>query len=312
MNILIIGVGAIGGWLAEGLHKGGAAVDLLARGASYQALQKGMIIHEDGGESRVHHLPVYLTPSKNKIYDVIILATKTHDNDALYALINDHSHHNTLVLTAQNGMPVWMMAENGLGNLPLIKGQMVAGVIHGSTTLEAPGVIRIHKVNRMIMGLALGEIPQSLKDLSYNFENGGIHAPLSADIRVEIWAKLWGNMSMNPVSALTRLSKNPLFEMRETLEILKAMMDEHVSLGLSLGLTMPMTTSERLEIANKLGDFKTSTHKDAVALRPMEIEGLLGDILRLAELKKVSMPVSKIVYGLSRGLNLSFLTNPTS
>jgi 2-dehydropantoate 2-reductase len=306
MKVLIIGIGAIGGWLAEILHKGGASVDLLARGASYEALQNGMTIHEDGGVSRLHHLPVYLAPPSGKLYDVIVLATKTHDNAAMFALINTHSHDNTLILTAQNGMPVWMMAENGLGDMPYIKGKMVAGVIHGSTTLEKPGVIRIHHINRMIMGQAQGTSLE-LQTLSDIFKNGGLNAPIAHDIRVEIWSKLWGNMSMNPVSALTRLSKNPLFETSETLDILKAMMDEHVTLGLALGLTMTMTTQDRLDIASKLGDFKTSTHKDAIALRPMEIEGLLGDLLRLAAIKNVAMPVSKIVYGLSKGLNLSFL-----
>jgi 2-dehydropantoate 2-reductase len=306
MKILIIGIGAIGGWLAEGLHKGGAAVDLLARGASYDALQNGMTIHQDGGASRKHHLPVYLAPPTGKLYDVIVLATKTHDNAAMFTLINAHSYDETLILTAQNGMPIWMMAENGLGEMPYIKGKMVAGVIHGSTTLEKPGVIRIHHINRMIMGLARDTSP-ALQKLSDIFAKGGLKTPIADNIRVEIWSKLWGNMSMNPVSALTRLSKNPLFDTPETLDILKAMMEEHVTLGLALGLTMPITTQDRLDIASKLGDFKTSTHKDAVALRPMEIEGLLGDILRLATLKNVAMPVSKIVYGLSKGLNLSFL-----
>jgi 2-dehydropantoate 2-reductase len=289
MKILVIGIGAIGGWLAGALaHED---VTLLARGEAYEVLNsKGLTLIEEG-KSRVVRFPVVTETNQN--FDCVIVATKTQDTAS--ALANITLTPQTLVVYAQNGIPPWFMGEK-------TRGIPVACVVHGSTSRQSAGVIEIHKTHKIILG-SLEKC--DLAPLTKSFYSGGILAEVSQNIRLDIWAKLWGNMSMNPVSALTRLSSKPLLETKETRQILESMMEEHFELGKKIGILLPITVQERLAMAEKLGDFKTSSLRDVERGVPIELEGLLGCVLKLAKEKGVAMPVSNVIYTACVGLNRS-------
>lgn len=289
MNILIIGVGAIGGWLAGALQH--EKVTLLARGESLRVLQKEGLTLLENGISR--KLSFSLVTSTTAEFDVIIVATKTQHTAA--ALAGVKITPQTKVVYAQNGLPPWFMGQE-------TQGVPVAGVVHGSTSRVKPGVVEIHKTEKIILGSPMA---CDLSPLADALIKGGINAEISTNIRLAIWSKLWGNMSMNPLSALTRLSSQPLMGLPQTRSLLESMMQEHVTLGEKLGLNMPISVQERLAMAQKLGDFKTSSLRDVERGLPIEIEGLLGDLLRLAEAQKIEMPVSRMIYNACLGLNLS-------
>jgi 2-dehydropantoate 2-reductase len=126
---------------------------------------------------------------------------------------------------------------------------------------------------------------------------------LTEDIRLEIWAKLWGNMNMNPVSALTRLTANGIFGEPRLFDLVRAMMTEFVRVGERLGIALPMTVDERLVVTRRLGDFRTSMLNDVEAGRALEVEGILGAVVELAEKLGEPVPASSVVYALARGLN---------
>jgi 2-dehydropantoate 2-reductase len=125
---------------------------------------------------------------------------------------------------------------------------------------------------------------------------------IPADIRVEIWAKLWGNMNMNPVSALTRRTANGIFGDPGLLELVREMMTEFVEVGKRIGIDLPMTVEERLLVTRRLGDFRTSMLNDLDAGRPLEVDGLLGVVVEIAAALGLAVPASRTVYALARTL----------
>jgi 2-dehydropantoate 2-reductase len=134
-------------------------------------------------------------------------------------------------------------------------------------------------------------------------KGGGVACPVTAEIRTEIWGKLWGNMNMNPVSALTRRTANGILGDDRLLGLVREMMSEFVRLGERIGLRLPMSVDERLVVTRRLGDFRTSMLNDLEAGRALEIEGLLGVVVEIAEKLGEPVPASRTVYALARGLD---------
>jgi 2-dehydropantoate 2-reductase len=126
---------------------------------------------------------------------------------------------------------------------------------------------------------------------------------VTADIRLEIWAKLWGNMNMNPVSALTRLTAKPILGDPRLFELVRGMMTEFAELGARIGLKLPMTVDERLVVTRRLGDFRTSMLNDLEAGRPLEVEGLVGVVVEMADKLGLPVPMSRAVYALARAID---------
>jgi 2-dehydropantoate 2-reductase len=321
MRVLVIGAGAVGGWLAATLSRGGAEVALLARGATLQALrERGLLLSEGkGGEAFV--LPASDRAGDLPRPDAVILAVKTHgfaDAVAWGAPALARGSSGALVVTAMNGLPWWFLdgLEGPLANqrlesvdpggkaAALLAGaRPVGAVVHASMRAERPGVIRVAAVDRLILGEPGGTASREALDLAELVKAGGVDCIAAPDIRLEIWAKLWGNMNMNPVSALTRLTANGIFAEPRLLELVRDMMTEFVRIGERLGLKLPMSVEERLAVTRRLGDFRTSMLNDAEAGRPLEVEGLLGVVVELAERLGEPVPASRAVYALARGIN---------
>ncbi len=187
----------------------------------------------------------------------------------------------------------------------------VAGVVHASMRAEAPGVIRVAAVDRLILGEPGGNVSRETTALGELVAAGGVACPIVADIRTEIWGKLWGNMNMNPVSALTRLTAGAMLGDARLLEVVRDMMGEFVRVGERLGIKLPMGVDERIVVTRKLGDFRSSMLNDADAGRPLEVEGLLGVVVEIAEQLGEPVPASQAVYALARGLNGHLVSRQT-
>jgi 2-dehydropantoate 2-reductase len=179
----------------------------------------------------------------------------------------------------------------------------MGAVVHASAKAEAPGVIRVMNVDRLILGEPAGMISAHTEELARIIEKGGVSCPGTPQIRTEIWAKLWGNMNMNPVSALTRLTANGILGEPRLLQLVGDMMSEFVRVGERIGIKLLMTVDERLGVTRRLGDFRTSMLNDVEAGRPLEIEGLLGVVVEMAERLGEPVPTSRAVYALARAIN---------
>jgi 2-dehydropantoate 2-reductase len=317
MRVLVIGAGAVGGWLAGVLSRAGAEVALLARGATLAALRTdGLVLIE--GEWRT----AFALPASDKARDLpqpdaVVLAVKTYSLAEAVEAAGPALRHGPLLVTAMNGLPWWFL--DGLGG-PLRGARLdsidpggrvagllagvrpVAAVLHASMRVEAPGVIRVVGTDRLILGEPDGTTSPQTAELARLVTAGGVACLVSPAIRTEIWSKLWGNASMNPVSALVRRSSAGILGDPRLLALVRDMMEEFLRVGDRIGLPLPMSVDERIDVARKLGDFRTSMLGDAEAGRPLEVEGLLGVVVELAEKLGERAPASRVVYALARAI----------
>jgi 2-dehydropantoate 2-reductase len=318
MHVTVIGAGAVGGWLAATLAKGGAEVALVARGATLDQVRAHGLTLLTGERRETYRLPAAERAQELPKPDAIILAVKTHAFADVVADASPALTHGPLVATAMNGLPWWFLEglDGPLANQRLesvdpggkaaaMLGSVrpVGAVVHASMRAEAPGVIRVAAVDRLILGEPGATVSRETIQFDQLIKGGGVESVLTKDIRLEIWAKLWGNMNMNPVSALTRLTANGIFGEPRLFDLVREMMTEFVRVGERLGIALPMTVDERLVVTRRLGDFRTSMLNDVEAGRALEVEGLLGVVVELAEKLVEPVPASRTVYALARGLN---------
>lgn len=320
MRVLVIGAGAVGGWLAGALAKGGAEVALVARGAALEKIRADGLVLLQGERRETYRLAAAERAQELPRPDAVILAVKTYGFADAVTQSAPAFAHGPLFVTAMNGLPWWFLdglagplADQRLesvdpgGRAAALLGEVrpVGAVVHASTRAEAPGVIRVAAVDRVILGEPGNDVSPGIRELARLLAAGGVACPIAPDIRLEVWAKLWGNMNMNPVSALTRLTANGIFGEPRLFELVRDMMSEFVSLGARLGITLPMSVDERLVVTRRLGDFRTSMLNDLEAGRPLEVEGLLGVVVEMAEKLNEPVPASRAVYALARGINRS-------
>jgi 2-dehydropantoate 2-reductase len=317
MRVLVIGAGAIGGWLAGVLTRGGAEVALVARGAALTAIRAQGLALIEGDRRSAFALPASDTAADLPKPDAVVLAVKTYALADAAAAAAPALQAASLLVTAMNGLPWWFLDgfpgplagarlnavdPNGQVAALLAGVRPVAAVVHASTRVEAPGVVRVVGSDRLILGEPHGAISPPAAELARIATAGGLACSLTPDIRTEIWAKLWGNASMNPVSAIVRRSAHGIFNDPRLCELLAALMAEFARVGDRLGLKLPMSVKDRLAITAKLGDFRTSMLNDVEAGRPLEVDGLLGVVVELAERLGEPVPASRAVYALAGGM----------
>ena len=318
MRILVIGAGAIGGWLAGVLARGGADVTVLARGATLAALRSDGLTLLHGDRRETLRLPASDRAADLGKPDAVVLAVKTNGFADAVASAAAVFAHGPLVVTAMNGLPWWFLSGHagplqnqrleaadpgGRAAALLAAASPLAAVVHTSARALSPAVIRIHAVDRLVMGQPDGQTSPATAAFARIVEAGGAPCPISPVIRADIWAKLWGNMNMNPVSALTRRTANGILGDPHLLGLVRDMMTEFVRVGSRIGITLPMTVDDRIGITRKLGDFRTSMLNDIEAGRPLEVEGLLGVVVEMAGKLGEPVPASRAVYALARAIN---------
>jgi 2-dehydropantoate 2-reductase len=322
MKIAVIGAGAIGGFVGTQLAHAGEDVTFIARGATLEALKtRGIrVIMSDGSEKAVPRIKATADYSAAGPQDLVVLAMKAHQVEAVAADVPKLLGPGTVVVPMQNGIPFWYFHKHG-GALEgstvttvdptgaiqkSIPCERVIGcVVYPATELLAPGVIKQIEGNRFPVGDLDGTESERVKRVSECFIRGGLQSPVLPDIRAEMWLKLWGNMTFNPISALSRGTLASICQYAPTRELARAMMTEAQAIAAKLGITFRVTIEKRIAGAERVGHHKTSMLQDVEAGRPLETDALLGSVIELGRMTDTPTPHLDAVFALTKLLEQS-------
>ena len=315
MKVCIYGAGAIGGYLGVGLHRSGIDVALVGRGPHLAAMrERGLRLLIDGREY-LERVRCTDAPATLGIQDYVIIALKAHSIPMAVSAIAPLIGPSTTIVTASNGLPYWFFDVPGVpfhglalssvdpGSLQrttLGAARAVGCVVLPATEIVAPGVIRHEHGNKFPIGEPDGSRTARIAELHALLMAAGFDAPIRGDIRDEIWLKLWGNLCVNPVSALTTATIDRVVTDAGTRGVLVAMMDEARAIGERLGLRLRVDAERRLAGAEALGPHKMSMLQDLERGRPMEIDALVGVIAELGVVTGVPAPTIEVVLALIR------------
>ena len=315
MKVCIYGAGAIGGWIGSGLARAGCTVSMVARGATLDALRaRGIRVHQDHAYTS-QTVIASADPADLGIQDLVVLAVKAPSLPQVVAQIAPLIGPDTIVLTAMNGVPWWFLQGFGaeLAGRQLnsvdpdgalaraIPARHIIGcVVHASCSLDAPGLIRHRFGNRLIVGEPSGEQSVRVLALAALLEKAGFEAPVSPQIQKDIWFKLWGNMTVNPISALTGATTDLIMGDELVRGFISAVMLEAKEIGARIGITIDQQPEDRHAVTLKLGAFKTSMLQDVDAGKPIELDALVSAVRELGVLTQVATPHTDALLGLAR------------
>jgi 2-dehydropantoate 2-reductase len=320
MKICIVGAGAIGGALAFRLASSGHDVSVVARGAHLDAIvERGltMVDHLDGGKTATVRVAASDDPADLGPQDVVIIGLKAHAIPAMLPRLAPQVGPDTVVVPAINGLPWWYFQREGSRHDGMVvhsvdpQGTMsrtlaaeriVGCVVHIAAEVREPGVVH-HTAGRMLI---IGEIDRSLADpitkrlesLRAALDGGGFDTTMSRDVRYDVWAKLIGNLSFNPVAALTYAHMGRICADEGLLDVIRAMLREGMAVADAYGIRIAMTPDERIDVARHLGAARISMHQDFRAHRKPEIDAIVGAVIELAERVDVAVPITRMVRSL--------------
>src|ERR1700687_556146 len=317
MKIAIIGAGAIGGYVGVKLALAGEAVTFSFRGANLDAIRRnGMkLVMSDGIEyvaNRVKATDDYVAAG---VQDVVILAMKAHQVESVANVVPKLFGPETIVVTMQNGIPYWYFHQHGgelAGSIVRsvdstgvigreIPAKRVIGcVVYPASELIAPGVVKHIEGDRFPVGELDGSSSLRVTRVSDCFTQAGFKAPVLDDIRAEIWLKLWGDLTFNPISALTRSTLVDICQYPRTRELAAAMMTEAQTIAHKLGITFRVGLEKRIAGAEKVGKHKTSMLQDVEAGRAPEIDALVGSVVELGRRTHTPTPHIDAGYALTK------------
>ena len=313
-SVVVVGAGAIGGWIADALDRAGWRVSLLARGATLARLRSHGLSVERSGIARQCH-PRAGSAAELGVHDFIVLTVKAHNLSKLAPTLLPLIGPASVVMSGTNGIPWWFFHQfggpladqrlesvdpEGTQDLGFPRERIIGSVVHASVRVMSAARIEVVAADRMLIGDPRGTRAEPVAEMLAGLEAGGINAQFSDDIRREIWAKLWGNMSMNPLSALTRCGTYKLLHSADVRELCVRMMEEMQSCGAKLGLDAGMTPQERMALTLRLGDFKTSMLADLEAGVPLELAPQLGAVCEIAGRLQIAAPFMRAILGLTR------------
>jgi 2-dehydropantoate 2-reductase len=313
VKICVVGAGAIGGLVGAWFARAGHPVCLVARGAHLDALRtRGLVLVE--GERRTDFkLPVSDEPRDFGVQDAVFLCLKTYSIAAMLPRLKTLVGADTVVVPAINGLPWWYFYREGgkLDGRPvdcldpagamlsaLDPGHILGCVVHAAGEVREPGVVK-HTAGRLFI---LGEPDRTMsaraERLTAAMNAAGFEAKLAPDIRVEIWTKLVGNLSYNPVAALALAQMNDIHGNEALLGLIRTLMEEAMRVAEAYGAPVPMTVEQRIGIAKKLAGAKISMHQDIERRRPLETEAIVGTVVELARKAGIATPMIDAVYAL--------------
>lgn len=315
-RVAVIGAGAIGGWLGALLVQAGCEIGAVARGATLAALQRdGLQLRSAKGEQ---HAPVRAVARSEELgpQDLVILAVKAPALAGVAPLVAPLLGAHTVVLTAMNGVPWWFF-EGGFGGeragarlrtidpdgaiaRAIPSTHVMGGVVHASCSTDAPGVVRHHFGNGLILGEPAGGDSPRAQALAALLQRAGVNATVSPQIQKDIWYKLWGNMTVNPVSALTGATTDRILGDPQVRGFISAVMLEAKAVGERIGIPIEQQPEDRHAVTLKLGAFKTSMLQDVEAKKPVELDALVAVVRELGQLTGVPTPFTDALLGLSR------------
>jgi 2-dehydropantoate 2-reductase len=315
MKIAVYGFGAIGGLIGARLAATGCEVSAIARGETFAALKRHGVRLQIQDQVTGVPLRAEQDPATLGVQDIVIIAVKATALPDVAARIAPLIGPDTVVVTAMNGVPWWFFAAENVpyagtrlqsldptGALPrAIPIRHVIGcVVHLASSCPQPGVVRPGFGNRLILGEPGGGRSARLDALVALLQQSGFDAEASTDIRTDIWYKLWGNMTMNPVSAITGATSDRMLDDPLVREFCLAAMREAAAIGARIGCPIEQSGEDRVLVTRKLGVFKTSMLQDAEAGKTLEIDALITAVHEIGELVGIPTPTINGLLGLVR------------
>lgn len=313
-KIAVVGAGAVGGYLGGILALAGEDVTFIARGATLDALKRGFALVDPKGAR--HAVPTKAAAIENAgAFNLVILALKAQQIGGVLGHLPSLLKGRAPIVAVQNGIPWWYFHKSGgphegrrvvavdpdgrIG--AAIEGErIIGGVIYVAAKVVSPGVVHASEVNRMVLGEPDGTLSPRVTQLAGMFVRAGFTTTASADIRTDIWTKLWGNSVFNPVSALTGAGLATIATDGGTRALVSEAMAEVEEVASRYGVRMPMSINKRIDLAASLGDHKTSMLQDIEAKRPPELGANVAAVIELARLAGQPTPMLDAIHTCTR------------
>ncbi len=325
MKFLIVGAGAIGAYIGARMARAGFDVTLFARGAHLKAMQEhGVQVKSAEGDFEVRPREVRPGEVRPRIVgsleeagpaDVVFLGVKAHSLPQLAPQLKPVIGPETTVVSTQNGIPWWYFQgfggeweglrleridPGGVISEAIEARRVVGSIVYFSTEVIGPGIIQHTDGNRISLGEPDGARTDRCRRIAEALVASGLRCPITTHIRQEIWVKIMGNASLNPVSALTRSTLVQMVRDPGVSQVIRNIMQEVEAVSRKLGMELPVSIDQRMAGAEKVGEHKTSMLQDLEAGRPMELEALVGSVVELGEKVNVPMPNTRVVYSCAK------------
>ncbi len=315
MKIAVIGAGAIGGILAVRLALSGQTVTIVEQGPHLQAIRdKGLtLVHHDGAQEVAKDIRAVGRCADAGVQDLVFVALKAYVIESVAPQMPALFHDDTMVVSTQNGLPWWYFQNfngphagyrlksadpQGVIERSIEARRLLGCVVYPAGDIVAPGVVRRLEGDRFPIGELDGTESDRVRKVAEALVGTGLKAPVLTDIRSEIWLKLWGNMSFNPISALTHATLVDICNEPATRALAADMMREAQAVAEKLGVTFRVPLEKRIDGAAKIGAHKTSTLQDVEAGREVEVDALIGSVIELGELTGTPTPATRAVHAL--------------
>ena len=316
MKYTIVGAGAIGGYLGAKLALAGEEVTFIARNRNLAAINaRGMTLHlPDGTTEQAKNVRAVQNAAEAGPQDVVLLTTKAHQLLDLVPGMQALFGPETMVVSMVNGIPWWYFQKlggayeaqqlrsvdpDGALSAGIDVKRIIGGIVYPAAELLEPGVIKVIEGNRFTLGELDNQRTPRIEALSKSMMAAGFKAPVSRDIRSEIWVKLWGNLTFNPVSALSHATLEDICTYPLTRALAQRMMEEAQRVGEKLGVTFKVSVDQRIAGAQAVGAHKTSMLQDVEQGRALELEALLGSVVELARITDTPTPTIDAIYAVT-------------
>ena len=311
MSVAIVGAGAIGGLLGAYLSRSGEDVTLIARGPHLVAMQSRGVTVRSGGEQFTARPECTDDMRAINRAGVVFLTLKAHSIPTVAKTIGANLGESASLVGAQNGIPWWYFEDRHLEsvdpggviarNIPYRK--VVGCIAYPAAQVVEPGIIEHLEGNRFTLGEPDGARSERVQAISSMLVKAGLKAPIQTRIRNEIWLKLLGNATLNPLSALTRATLAEIISSPVTSELVRTLMEEVDAVAGAVGVDVALSIEKRMAGAAATGDHKTSMLQDLEAGRPLEVDALVGAVVELADAAGVPVPTLSVVYRLVKLLD---------
>ena len=319
MRLAVVGAGGIGGYLGTKLALAGEDVTFVARNRNLEAINaRGFRLQlEDGIELHAANVRAVAVPADAGPQDAVLLAVKAHQLAELLPALRGLFGPETMVVSMINGVPWWYFHRlvgpyegrrlesvdpGGVIASHIEPERVIGSVVYPAAELVSPGVVRLIEGNRFTLGEPGGERTPRIEALSTAFMKAGFKAPVSKDIRAEIWVKLWGNLSLNPISALTQMTLEEICRFAPTRQLVASMMAEAQQVAEKLGTRFKISVEQRIAGAEAVGAHKTSMLQDLQAGRALELAALVGAVVELAAITGTPVPHVAAIHAAALGL----------
>jgi 2-dehydropantoate 2-reductase len=311
MKFLIAGAGAIGAYVGARMSGAGFDVTLFARGPHLRAMQERGVQVKSAEGNFVAHPRMVASLEEVGPVDVVFLAVKAHGLSQLAPRLAPVLGPETCVVSLQNGIPWWYFQgfggeweglrlervdPAGVISSAIEPRRVVGSIVYLATEITAPGVIQHIEGNRISLGEPDGSRSERIRQIAEALIASGLRSPITTRLRHEIWVKVLGNASLNPVSALTRATIVQMVHDPGVCSVIRAIMQEVQAVSNKLGMELPISIDQRIAGAEKVGEHKTSMLQDLEAGRPMELEALVGAVVELGDRVGLPMTVTKTIY----------------